>query len=380
MTVTSTISATTDRRVSEELGLWEPKRALTLEAALAHTKRIKALRYILIGLSVVLIAVLIWQFMSDQGGYEPENDPTESVRMGNPRYSGRTGDGLPFYLIAETAVRRREDLETVLLTNPVLEFVRDRGVDQSSVIAKTGNYNDMDKILELHNDVNLDTDDGNNCDTTHARVFNVEKRVEGDEPIVCIGSFGTVTGKSYTIEDGYRTFIFKDGMTADLKQDATAAEEESSFGFGGDGPIDVKADIGIYQGEKTDLRGDVRVVQDGAVITSDQMDIFRLKEAGGTETTSVKLGAINRIVATGNFHYKSEENDIRGLKGVYERERNIMTVTGGVLITQPGGNRVNTEKMTYNTKTGTIRFSGKCLGQTCDGNGRTQIVLPPAKN
>jgi len=36
--------------------------------------------------------------------------------------------------------------------------------------------------------------------------------------------------------------------------------------------------------------------------------------------------------------------------------------------------------MTYNTKTGTIRFSGKCLGQTCDGNGRTQIVLPPAKN
>jgi len=181
MTATTPISAAPDRRVSEELGLWEPKRALTLEAALAHTKRIKALRYILIGLSVVLVAVLIWQFLSDQGGYEPENDPTESVRMGNPRYSGRTGDGLPFYLIAETAVRRREDLETVLLTNPVLEFVRDTGVDQSSVIAKTGNYNDMDKILELHDDVNLDTDDGNNCDTTHARVFNVEKRVEGDE-------------------------------------------------------------------------------------------------------------------------------------------------------------------------------------------------------
>jgi len=37
MTATSTISATTDRRVSEELGLWEPKRALTLEAALAHS-------------------------------------------------------------------------------------------------------------------------------------------------------------------------------------------------------------------------------------------------------------------------------------------------------------------------------------------------------
>jgi len=113
-------------------------------------------------------------------------------------------------------------------------------------------------------------------------------------------------------------------MTADLKQEATAAEENSSFGFGGDGPIDVKADTGIYQGEKTDLRGDVRVEQDGAVITSDQMDIFRLKEADATDQTdtgSVKLGAINRIVATGNFHYKSAENDIRGVKGVYEREK-----------------------------------------------------------
>lgn len=41
MTVTTAISTTSDRRVSEDLGLWEPKRALTLEAALAHTRRIK---------------------------------------------------------------------------------------------------------------------------------------------------------------------------------------------------------------------------------------------------------------------------------------------------------------------------------------------------
>ena len=380
MTATATISPVSDRRVSEDLGLWEPKRALTLEAALAHTRRIKVLRYVLMGLSAALVVVLIWQFMSDRGGFDPVNDPTESVRMSNVRYSGRTSDGLPFYLIADTAIRRIKDRNTVILTNPILEFVRDEGVDTSSVIAKTGSYNDMSKILELRTDVYLETDDGNSCDTTHARIFNVEKRIEGDEAISCLGAFGTVIGQSYAIEDGYRTFIFKDGMTADLKREAQSSTDETTFGFGGDGPIDVKAETGIYQGDKTDLRGDVRVVQDGAVITSDQMDVFRIRENGSSDTGSVKLGAIRRIIATGNFRYKTDENDIRGRKGVYERDKNIMTVTGNVVVIQPGGNRVRAEKMVYNTKTGTIRFSGNCLGRDCNGGERTRIVLPGAEN
>ena len=373
MTTTAAISTTSDRRVSEDLGLWEPKRALTLEAALAHTRRIKLLRYALMALSAALVGVLIWQFLSDQGGFEPINDPSESVKMGNPRYSGRTGDGLPFYLIADTAVRRKGDLDTVLLDNPILEFIRGKGAEQSTVIAKSGAYNDKDKILELRQDVNMETDDGNVCDTTHARVFNVEKRVEGDEPIRCVGNFGVVNGKHYAIEDSYSTFVFKGGMTAELNR---GTQVDTNFGFGGDGPVDVKADIGIYQGEKTDLRGNVRVDQDGAVITSDQMDVFRIRESQSSNEGSVKLGAIDRIVATGTFRYKTEDNDIRGRKGVYERDKNIMTVTGDVLVIQSGGNRVRAEKMIYNTKTGTINFSGKCLGSNCKSNGRTRIVLP----
>ena len=266
MTATATISTRLDRRVSEDLGLWEPKRTLTLEAALAHTKRIKVLRFLLIALSAVLVGVSIWQFLSDKGGAEPVNDPTESVKMVNPRYSGRTGDGLPFYLIADTAIRRRTDRNTVLLASPVLEFVRDAGVDVSTVISDTGSYNDMSKVLELETDVNLETDDGNTCDTTHARIFNVEKRIEGDKAISCFGEFGMVNGESYSIEDSYKTFIFKDGMTADLEQDEEGVDDGSSFAFGGDGPVKISAETGIYQGDKTDLRENVRVIQELSLI------------------------------------------------------------------------------------------------------------------
>lgn len=380
MTSATTISETADRRVSEALGLWEPKRALTLEAARAHTQRVKVLRYVLIAVSAGLVGLLIWQFLSDRGGADFVNDPTESVKMVEPRYSGRTSDGLPFYLIADTAVRRMKDRNTVILENPILKFNRDEGVASSSVLSKTGTYNDIDKILELREDVNLETDDGNSCDTTHARIFNIEKRIEGDEAIDCFGGFGKVTGNSYSIEDDYETFIFRDGMTADLTQSGKSSDTEGPFGFGGDGPIKVKAKTGIYRGDTTDLRGDVRVVQEGAVMTADKMDVFRVRESDGTDKGSVKLGAITRIIATGNFRHVSEDSDIRGTKGVYQRDKNTMTVTGDVVVIQAGGNRVRSEKMTYDTKTGTIRFFGECAGGDCTGNGRTKIIIPGSEN
>ena len=380
MNTSASISTPSDRRASEDLGLWEPKRALTLDAARAHTKRIKLLRYALMAISAALVCILIWQFLSDRDARVFNPDPTESVKMVEPRYSGRTGDGLPFYLIADTAVRRNEDLDTVLLESPILKFIRDADVDSSEVIAKTGAYNDVDKVLELRTDVNLETDDGNICDTSHARIFNVEKRIEGDEPIKCVGEFGTVNGKSYDIEDDYTTFIFKGGMTADLTRSGESSDADDTFGFGGEGPIDIKANTGIYQGDKTDLRGNVRVEQDGAVITSDKMDIFRMQKSEGTETGSVKFGAVRRIIANGNFRYKSEENDIRGGKGVYERDKNIMTVTVDVVVIQSSGNRVEAQKLTYNTKSGTIRYSGNCLGRDCKGTARTKTIIPGSGN
>jgi len=374
MSASLAIPAAPDRRVSEDLGLWEPKRALTLEAARAHTRRIQLFRKILIGISAALIVVLIWQFMSDRGGFDPINDPTESVRMENPRYSGRTSDGLPFFLTSDTAIRRMADRNKVVLNQPVLEFIRDEGVESSFVVAKDGSYDDMDKVLELRTDVNLATDDGNECDTSHARIFNVEKRIEGDEAIDCVGSFGSVQGQTYAIENAYRTFIFRDGVVAKLTQAQDAAVEDGAFGFGGDGPIDVTAQEGIYNGERTDLRGDVKVVQDGAVITSNEMEIFRVQKESA-DATSLKLGAVRQITAKGDFRYQTTENDIRGTQGVYLRDKNTMTVTGDVVVIQPSGNRVEAEKLTYDTKTGTIRFSGKCLGRDCGEDGRVGIRI-----
>ena len=214
----SAVISSGDRSASDALGLWEPKRTLTLEAARKHSARIKFMRRLLLVMCAGLAAYLIYEFATQSNTPFIEDVSTESVRMVNPRYSGRTDDGLPFYLTADTAIRTLANRSEVALVNPVLEFIRESGAEASLVVAKTGTYDDVKKILNLRTDVDLNTDDGYNCKTTHARIFAREKRIEGDERISCDGSFGIVNGNTYEINDNYKVFVFKSGMDAIIEQ------------------------------------------------------------------------------------------------------------------------------------------------------------------
>ena len=222
----SAVISSGDRSASDALGLWEPKRTLTLEAARKHSARIKFMRWALLVICAVLAAALIYQFATQSKTIILEDNPTESVKMVNPRYSGRTTDGLPFYLTADTATRTLANKSEVALLKPVLEFVRENGAEASLVIADTGTYDDVKKILNLRTAVDLNTDDGYNCKTTHARIFAKDKRIEGDERIECNGSFGIVNGNSYEINDNYKVFVFKDGMDAIIEQGQDIGLEE----------------------------------------------------------------------------------------------------------------------------------------------------------
>lgn len=142
--------------------------------------------------------------------------------------------------------------------------------------------------------------------------------------------------------------------------------------FGGDEPIKVLAEKATYEGDLTVLVGNVDVTQGVARIQSDTMNIYRSKAAGDT-SGSLKLGAVNRIDARGNFRYTTPDNNVTGDRGVYERDKGIITVTGNVKVKQPGGNTASTDKLIYNVKTETIRFSGKCQGSDCSGRPTIRI-------
>ncbi|MGB3454735.1 MAG: LPS export ABC transporter periplasmic protein LptC [Litorimonas sp.] len=396
---------TRSHAASDALGLWEPKRTLTLEAARKHTQRIVFIRRALIAASVALVALLVFYFATQGSEVVIEDHPDTSVRMIAPTYSGRTSDALPFYLRSETATRELENRTEVSLVKPVLEFVRAEGAASSFVEADRGTYDDINKILDLRSDMSLEdmerenvvleTDDGYSCLTTHARIYPREKRIIGDDPIVCTGNFGEVSGNAYEITDNYRVFSFTDGMTGTINRDvdergqvSASADAQATtgapsrdapiFGFDGDGPILVEADRATYQDGTTHLVGSVVVRQDDSTLYADEMTILR-DEAPATATAanagSIRLGAVREIIADGNFRYTSTDNDVTGDRGVYQRAASTMIVTGRVRVAQPDGNTVSTDRLVYDTVNETIRFSGQCQGRECGTGDRTRIVI-----
>lgn len=142
--------------------------------------------------------------------------------------------------------------------------------------------------------------------------------------------------------------------------------------FGGDEPIKVLAETATYEGGLTVLVGNVDVTQGVARIRSDKMEINR-SEASDEANGSLQLGAVTRIDARGNFRYTTPDNNVTGDRGVYERDKGIITVTGNVKVKQPGGNTATTDKLVYNVDTETIRFSGKCQGSDCSGRPTIRI-------
>lgn len=157
-----------------------------------------------------------------------------------------------------------------------------------------------------------------------------------------------------------------------------ASPAAAQVSFGNDSPINVKAERATYRGALTVLSGDVRVTQKDATILADRMDLHRNEIASsGTETNedTIKLGNINRIVAVGNFKYITPENNVTGDKGVYERDKEIITVTGNARFVQNNGNTVTGNKMIYDLNTNRARIDGNCTGRDCESNDRVKINI-----
>ena len=205
---------------------WAPKRRLTLDSARQHSRRVRIFQLVLLALAALLVVELVRQFTMRQPSTFEEPDPSQTVTMMKPRYIGRTADGLPYTLTADSATRARTSPDEVDLNVPLLNFYRIKGVEASTIDALSGVYNDKSQVLNLRTDVVLTTDDGNICTTTHARLFMKTKTIEGDEPIRCTGEFGTMAGNAFEIRDEYKTFVFKNGMEGVIEPDDAPSDPD----------------------------------------------------------------------------------------------------------------------------------------------------------
>lgn len=148
---------------------------------------------------------------------------------------------------------------------------------------------------------------------------------------------------------------------------ALPSAAHAQFAFGGDAPIEVDADKIEYDGRLTILTGQVQIVQADVRILADKVNLYRSDLGGG------RLGDVRRIDAIGSFYYITPQEKVRGEKGVYEQDKDRITVTGDVILEDSTGNIGTGTKLVYNLTSKEALLEGDCKGRKC--SSRPSLII-----
>lgn len=125
------------------------------------------------------------------------------------------------------------------------------------------------------------------------------------------------------------------------------------------------------------LSGAVRVEQAGLVLNSDRMTVA-YSNSGGID--------VNRIDASGGVVIRKSGDTARGNVAIYDLNRRLITLVGGVTLTQANGNRLSGGRVIIDLTSGRSTIDGRASGGssapgTENNNGRvTGTFTVPQRN
>jgi lipopolysaccharide export system protein LptA len=142
-------------------------------------------------------------------------------------------------------------------------------------------------------------------------------------------------------------------------------------GHDSNAPVDFSADRIELQdrADRAMLSGNVDVRQGDMTLTADRMTIA-YSSAGHTQ--------VNRMDASGDVNLKSRTETARSQFAIYDLQKRLITMIGGVVLTRPGQGDTHGGRLVFNLNSGIATMDG---GVVAGGaNGRvTGRFTPPAR-
>lgn len=136
---------------------------------------------------------------------------------------------------------------------------------------------------------------------------------------------------------------------------AAPASSQALKGHNSKADVDVSADRIEVQdrADRAYFVGNVQVQQEGLSLTAARLTVAYDRSGSGTE--------INRLDASGGVVVTSADQTARGQIAIYDLPRRLITMLGGVTLTQ-GGNRVSGGRLTIDLNTGRAVVDGSAVG------------------
>lgn len=154
----------------------------------------------------------------------------------------------------------------------------------------------------------------------------------------------------------------------------------ASTGHDSKAPVEITADmLEIMQDkQKAVFSGNVEAIQGNITINSDTMLVHY---KSGDDKKSASQNSVSKVETVGNVRLKTPKETAKSKKGIFDVEKNIITLTGNVSL-ESGKNVVKGEKFVYNLKTGKssiVSGSAKSTSGTKKKKERVKGIFIPSQ-
>ncbi len=304
----------------------------------------------------------------------------EDLTMQNPRYEGYGKDGGSYVFTAKTAEHDLA-LRNVVKLNGIVGEIYQPDKTRTDVTATRGVFDNEKNLLELFEEINVDSESGLKARLTRATILTKEDLLTSDEPVLVEFPNGSVRSKRMTLRQKAREATFADEVAVILTpppdgkkstEDGTAPPPPADGGAmftPANGPITIAANrLDISDTGKTALfTGSVRAEQAGSYLTTPELEVFYEGEGmmGGSATPPAgadaksSAGKVRRIVAKKPVVMKRMNGDVVTSDNAdFDAEAQSAVLSGEVIMTSGTNRRAAGDRVEIDEAQGTILLAG----------------------
>jgi lipopolysaccharide export system protein LptC len=204
--------------------VWEPRRRLSLAAARKRSRLIAGLRRLFTGLTGAAFAsvfVAMGVFAAQGGFAGAELRDAEPLRMINPRFTGRSEDGVPYQLTADVAARGEEGERDIRLAAPVY-----RDAAGAAIISPRGIFDEAAGEIRLTDGVVFTDASGNRFTTPMVRIDTATGQVFGEQGVTGAGPLGVVRAESYELRQADRAVVLRGRIRGEIPERGARADTQ----------------------------------------------------------------------------------------------------------------------------------------------------------
>jgi lipopolysaccharide transport protein LptA/LPS export ABC transporter protein LptC len=360
-------------------------RTEAFRAARRHSTMVRVLRLLLPVTAVALLGSyglfmqrsLSISFGQQKLKVDAVSISTQALVAHNPRYEGFDKQGGKFVVHAKTA---EQDLKQ---TGPVrLNEIDGKLTDANNVVtdltARRGTFDTNTQVLELHERIDVASQNGMAAQLTQATVYAKEGRIESSQQVIVKLPSGVVRGNRLTIEQKKRIVLFSNGVSARLKPEprkpkgsgeSPAAQTASAAGPLGrsDEPVDiVSATLRIDDNAKLAVfSGNVIATQGEAKLETAELEVSYVGQPAADGKAAAPgqpgSGKVKTLRSNSPVVLTRGTDKATGSSGVFDAEQDKAVLMGPVVVTSGADRQATGDRADIDNKNETALLTGNVV-------------------